>query len=68
MAHGARNVVGELAIVGAVEVGLYLGLRCHGRFSLELEGIGRIPQLGTGDKTQVGPAGSLYWLARRDAG
>jgi hypothetical protein len=32
-----------------------------------LEGIGRIPQLGTGYETQMGPAGSIYRLAQGDA-
>jgi hypothetical protein len=68
MAHGARDVVGELAIVGAVEIGFYLSVCGHGRFSFEVEGIGRIPQLGTGYETQVGPAGSIYRLAHGYAG
>ena len=44
--HDARDVVGELAILGTVEVGLYLGAGGHRRFSLEVEGIERIAATG----------------------
>ena len=47
MVHGARDIVGELAVLGTVEIGLYLSAGGHRRFSLEVEGIGRTPQLGT---------------------
>ena len=40
--HDARDIVGELAILGTVEVGLYLGAGGHRRFSLEVEGIERM--------------------------
>ena len=45
--HDARDVVGELPVLRTVEIGFHLGAGSHGQFSLELEGIGRIPQLGT---------------------
>jgi hypothetical protein len=55
--HDARDIVGELAILGTVEVGLYLGAGGHRQFSLEVEGIERIPQLGTNLGTQLGSVG-----------